>query len=109
MSGSRLFNLGFNQKHFGGNNKIAGVSINLGCTKGRGSSTRMFGYCNQRSANPSECINQFITTPQMLVPNNSNRINPGPGGPPGGFNPGPGGPGGVGVPVHVPVPVPVPG
>jgi len=61
MPGSHLFNLGLNQKHFGGNNKITGVSINLGNTKGRGSSTRMFNYCNQRSVNPSECINQFVT------------------------------------------------
>ena len=55
-----LFNLGLNQKHFGGNNKIAGVSINLGCTKGRGSSTRMFNYCNKKEAY-TNCINQFIT------------------------------------------------
>jgi len=47
MPNSRLFNLGLNQKHFGGNNKIATVSINLGNTKGRGSSTRMFNYCNK--------------------------------------------------------------
>ena len=55
-----LFNLGLNQKHFGGNNKIAGVSINLGCTKGRGSSTRMFNYCNKKEPY-TKCINQFIT------------------------------------------------
>ena len=68
MPGSKLFNLGFNQKKFGGNNKIAGVSINLGNTKGRGSSTRMFNYCNQHSANPFECINQFINiTPLPLL------------------------------------------
>jgi hypothetical protein len=60
MPGSRLFNLGLNQKHFGGNNKIAGVSINLGNTKGRGSSTRMFNYCNKRE-NYTNCIQQFIT------------------------------------------------
>ncbi len=60
MPGSHLFNLGLFQKNFGGNNKIAGVSINLGSTKGRGSSTRMFNYCTQHSANPSGCINQFI-------------------------------------------------
>jgi len=60
MPGSRLFNLGLNQKHFGGNNKIANVSINLGCTKGKGSSTRMFNYCNKRE-NYNNCINQFIT------------------------------------------------
>ena len=58
---SRLFNLGLYQKRFGGNNKIANVSINLGNTKGRGSSTRMFVYCRQHSRNPSECILQFIT------------------------------------------------
>ena len=60
MSGRGLFNLGLNQKHFGGNNKIAGVSINLGCTKGRGSSTRMFNYCNKKEPY-TKCINQFIT------------------------------------------------
>jgi len=60
MPGLYSFNLGLNQKRFGGNNQIANVSINLGSTKGRGSSTRMFNYCKQRSANPSECINQFI-------------------------------------------------
>jgi hypothetical protein len=60
MPGSKLFNLGLNQKHFGGNNKIAGVSINLGNTKGRGSSTRMFNFCNKRDSY-SYCINQFIT------------------------------------------------
>ena len=77
MPGSHLFNLGLFQKNFGGNNRIAGVSINLGSTKGRGSSTRMFNYCNQHSANPSECINQFINvappppTPTILVYNTS--------------------------------------
>ena len=57
----RLFNLGLDQKRFGGNNKIANVSINLGNTKGRGSSTRMFNYCTQHSVNSSDCISQFIT------------------------------------------------
>jgi hypothetical protein len=56
----RLFNLGLNQKHFGGNHRLAGVSINLGNTKGRGSSTRMFNYCNKKE-NYTNCINQFIT------------------------------------------------
>ena len=60
MPGSKLFNLGLNQKHFGGNNKIAGVSINLGNTKCRGSSTRMFNYCNKREGF-GVCVNQFIT------------------------------------------------
>jgi len=64
MPGSKLFNLGLYQKRFGGNNIIVGPSINLGCTRGRGSSTRMFNYCTQRSENPSLCIDQFITVNQ---------------------------------------------
>lgn len=60
MPGSHLYNLGLFQKNFGGNNKIAGVSINLGNTKGRGSSTRMFNSCNKKE-NYSTCINRFIT------------------------------------------------
>jgi hypothetical protein len=68
MPGSHLFNLGLFQKKFGGNNKIAGVSINLGSTKGRGSTTRMFNYCTQHSANPSGCINQFINVAPATPP-----------------------------------------
>ena len=59
MPGSHLFNLGLFQKKFGGNNRIAGVSINLGSTKGRGSSTRMFNYCTKRESN-NYCLNEFI-------------------------------------------------
>lgn len=58
MPGSHLFNLGLFQKHFGGNNKIANVSINLGCTKGRGSTTRIFNYYNQHPQTVSR--NNFI-------------------------------------------------
>jgi len=47
--------------NLGANEPIVAGTINLGSTKGRGSSTRMFNYCNKRSANPSLCINQFIT------------------------------------------------
>jgi hypothetical protein len=53
-------NLGLFVRGKGGNHKIASATIYLGSTKGRGSTTRVFNYCNQRSANPSECINQFI-------------------------------------------------
>jgi hypothetical protein len=66
MPGSHLFNLGLYQKHFGGNNKILGTSINMGCTKGRGSTTRMFNYCKQNSTNKSECINNFITIKKII-------------------------------------------
>ena len=49
-------------------------TIKLGCTRGKGSSTRMFNWCHQHSPNPSECINEFITTvpnsPFTLINNN---------------------------------------
>lgn len=61
MPGSHLFNLGLFQKHFLSTSKVTGPAINIGCTRGRGSTTRMLNYCNQHSRNPSECINQFIT------------------------------------------------
>ncbi len=77
MPGLQMFKKGF-YSHIGANQPIVAGTINLGATKGRGSSTRMFNYCNQRSANPSECINQFINvaapppptpTPTILVYN----------------------------------------
>ena len=43
---------------------------NLGSTRGKGSSTRMFTYCKQNSANPSLCINKFIkSTPIIKLTN----------------------------------------
>ena len=53
------FNLGLFTRN--SSSKRVNAKINLGSTKGRGSATRMFNYCSQRSANPSQCINQFIT------------------------------------------------
>lgn len=61
MTGSHLFNLGLFQKNFLSTSKVTGGAINIGCTRGRGSSTRMLNYCNKHSTNPSLCINQFIT------------------------------------------------
>jgi hypothetical protein len=69
MPGLQLFKKGF-YSHIGATQPIVAGTINLGATKGRGSSTRMFNYCNQRSANPSECINQFINvapTPDTTI------------------------------------------
>ena len=57
---AKRFNLALNQKGFGGNHKIADVSINMGCTRGKGSTTRMFNYCNKR-VNNGTCIYRFIT------------------------------------------------
>ena len=53
------FNLGLFVRGKGGNDKIAAATINLGSTKGRGSSTRMFNYCNKRESK-TYCLNQFI-------------------------------------------------
>jgi len=64
MPGSHLFNLGFHQKKFLSTSKITGAAINMGCTKGRGSTTRMFKHCTQNSTNNESCINKFINVPQ---------------------------------------------
>ena len=53
------FNLGLFPRRQGGNHRIAGVTAKLGSTKGRGSSTRMFNYCNKRESY-GFCLNQFI-------------------------------------------------
>ncbi len=45
------FNFGLFVRGKGGNHKIADATINLGSTKGRGSSTRMFNYCKKRESN----------------------------------------------------------
>jgi hypothetical protein len=62
------FNLGLFVRGKGGNHKIADVTINLGSTKGRGSSTRMFNYCKQTNPQPWNCINQFINIQGPSVP-----------------------------------------
>lgn len=54
------FNLGLNQRNFNGTRPTTAAAINMGTMRGKGSTSRMFNYCTQRSANPSECINQFI-------------------------------------------------
>ena len=47
--------------NIGANQPIVAGTINLGCTRGRGSSTRAFSYCKKKSSNPSVCIDKFIT------------------------------------------------
>jgi surface protein len=51
----------------GGNQKISSTAINIGSTKGIGSTTRMFNYCKQTSPNPELCINNFITHTQLYT------------------------------------------
>ena len=53
------FNFGLFVRGKGGNDKIAAATINLGSTKGRGSSTRIFNYCTKKESN-NYCLNQFI-------------------------------------------------
>lgn len=60
MGGSHLFTLGFYQKNFLSTSRVTGPAINMGCTRGRGSTTRMYNYCNQKSTSQYNCINQFI-------------------------------------------------
>jgi len=55
------FNLGLFQKNFCSSSRVTGSAINMGNTKGRGSTTRMLNWCSKHSPNPSLCINQFIT------------------------------------------------
>ena len=62
------FNLGLYQKKFCSTSRVTGGAINIGCTKGRGSSTRMLNYCKQSSSNPSGCINQFVNIDNGSTP-----------------------------------------
>jgi len=59
MPGLRLFKTGSYANTFA-NEPVGNGTIKLGCTRGKGSSTRMFSWCHQHSQNPSECIDQFI-------------------------------------------------
>jgi hypothetical protein len=59
MPGLRLFKPSF-YSHIGANEPIVAGTINIGCTKGRGSSTRKFNYCNKKYSYGS-CLNQIIT------------------------------------------------
>jgi len=54
------FNLGFNQRNFNGSRPTSTAAVNMGATRGIGSTTRMFNFCKTHSTNPSGCINQFI-------------------------------------------------
>ena len=59
MPGLQLFKKGF-YSHIGATQPIVAGTINVGSTKGRGSSTRIFNNCNKKNSYQS-CINQFIT------------------------------------------------
>lgn len=63
---TKTFGSGLNQKRFSG--KVSTAAVNMGNTKGRGSTTRMYNYCTQNSETPSNCINQFISFAAAPVP-----------------------------------------
>jgi subtilase family serine protease len=67
---SKLFRSGLFQKQIGANEPIPAVTIKLGCTRGRGSSTRIFNYCKEHSPAPSLCIDQFVNTTNGFDLNN---------------------------------------
>ncbi len=50
-----MFSLGLFPRRLGGNHKICAASINLGSTKGLGSSTRIVNYCS-KTKNPYNCL-----------------------------------------------------
>ena len=75
MPGLQMFKKSF-YSHIGANQPIVAGTINLGNTKGRGSSTRMFNYCKTHSPNPSECINQFINITNSSAPSLTPSITP---------------------------------
>jgi hypothetical protein len=57
---------GLNQKQQSG--KITNGTFIISNTKGRGSTTRMYNYCRQKSQTPPECINAFITQAPAQAP-----------------------------------------
>jgi hypothetical protein len=60
----------FNFNH--GTRYVNGPLVNLGTTRGKGSSTRILYHCKSNSENPSDCINQFVSaTPPPSISNNS--------------------------------------
>jgi len=44
-----------------GTRSVNGPLVNLGATRGKGSSTRMLNHCKSNSENPSDCVNQVLT------------------------------------------------
>lgn len=70
MPGLRLYQTSY-YSNIGANQPIINGTINLGCTRGAGSSTRMYNYCRQHSSAPSLCINDFINIQKTISNSNS--------------------------------------
>ena len=61
--------LGFNQKNFNSTSRVTAAAVNLGSTRGIGSTTRIFNFCVAHTGNPQFCINQIFSIsppPQLL-------------------------------------------
>lgn len=58
---------GLFQKRFGGNNIISAGAINIGSTKGLGSSTRRFIYCKERTNDFTGCLEQIINIQKAQI------------------------------------------
>ena len=55
--------LGFNQKKFNSTSKVTAAAVNLGSTRGIGSTNRIFNFCVARTSNPQFCFNQIFSIP----------------------------------------------
>ena len=55
--------LGFNQKKFNSTSRVTAPAVNLGSTRGIGSTTRIFNFCVARTGNPQFCLNQIFSIP----------------------------------------------
>ena len=61
--------LGFNQKNFNSTSRVTAAAVNLGSTRGIGSTTRIFNFCVARTGNPQFCLSQIFSippSPQLL-------------------------------------------
>ena len=74
MPGLRLYQTSF-YSNIGANQPIREGTINLGCTRGTGSSTRMYNYCREHTNYSSQCIYQFINVKNNGITNSSNVFN----------------------------------
>ena len=55
--------LGFYQKKFNSTSRVTAAAVNLGSTRGIGSTTRIFNFCVARTGNPEFCLNQIFSIP----------------------------------------------
>ena len=60
------FNLGLYQKKFSSTSRVTGGAINIGCTKGRGSSTRIYNFLNQHPLTSATSV----TSSTPVIPSN---------------------------------------